>query len=54
MNRPERAWKRFEETGCITDYLAYRQLECSQRTEGGLQNADFDRRHRSENEAGRQ
>ncbi len=51
MNRQESAWERFEKTGCIFDYLAYCRISSGQGTEGGLSYADFDRRHRAENEA---
>lgn len=52
MNRQELAWKRFEKTGCIADYLAYCQqrLPGSAGTERELSHVDIDRRHRSENE----
>ena len=50
MNRQELAWKRFEETGSIAAYLAYCHSAVERRTEGELQNVDFHRRHRAENE----
>ena len=50
MNRQELAWKRFEQTGSISAYLAYRQSREYSKTEGDLQYADIYRRHRSENE----
>lgn len=51
MNRQESAWKRFEQTGCIADYLAYCRITAQGRpeTEGDLRYADFDRWHCSEN-----
>lgn len=55
MNKTTMAWKRFEESGCVADYLSYRQAARSEQvTEGGLHYADFDRRYRPENETGRQ
>lgn len=53
MNKQEAAWKRFEETGCICDYLNYKLSICSKSTEGDLQNADCDRRNCSENKNSR-
>lgn len=54
MNKKHMAWKRFEESGCIADYLNYRQVVRSEQvTEGEPHYADFDRWYRSENETGR-
>ncbi len=53
MNRQDLAWKRFEQTGCIRDYLAYCQMEQinSSDCKGDLPYADFHRRHRPQGEA---
>ena len=48
MNKRELAWKRFEETGSISDYLLYCRLTDYTGTEGELPYADFDRRDHSE------
>lgn len=48
MNRWELAWKRFEDTGSILDYLAYCRLYSQTGTEGELVHADIDRWDRSE------
>ncbi len=53
MNRQTQAWKRFEQTGCIQDYLAYCRMEQgnSAAAEGDVPYADIHRRHRPQDEA---
>ncbi len=50
MKKWELAWKRFEETGSISDYLIYRHLNNHIVTEGETSHADFDRWNRTESE----
>ena len=48
MNKQELAWKHFEETGSILDYLQYCHLTDYAGTEGDTPYADFYRWNRSE------